>query len=153
MIEQNFSLLAITITGALLCLLFIIALHYSRIKVSPFLKFVFVGGFNTINYYSLYLILVYFLPFLFAHVIAFIYSAFVSYFLTSIFTFNEKPSIKTFLAFPITILPNLVLSTVGSYVLVTTGTMDEKFASIFMMIIIIPVTFIISKLIFKSQRS
>jgi putative flippase GtrA len=152
MIEHDISLLGLTLSATLFCLVFIIIVHKSKLNITPFIKFVFVGGFNTLNYYSLYLILVFFIPYLYAHLIAFIYSAFVSYFLTSIFTFNEKPNIKTFLAFPITIVPNLVLSTLGSYVLVTTGIIDEKFASIFMMIIIIPVTFIISKIVFKNKK-
>lgn len=152
MIEHDVTLLGFTLAATIFCFIFIVGVHYSKLNIPPFIKFVFVGGFNTLNYYSLYLILVFFIPYLYAHIIAFIYSAFVSYFLTSIFTFNEKPNLKTFIAFPLTILPNLILSTVGSYTLVKTGLMDEKFATIFMMIIIIPVTYVISKIVFKAQK-
>lgn len=116
---------------------------------NQFIRFVIVGVINTLVYYILYRLFLLSHVFLLAHVTAFLISALGSYFLTTYFTFQTKASWSTFIRFPITFLPNLVASTIGTQLLVSTGIINEKYASLFMMIIIIPVTFIINKLIFK----
>ena len=118
----------------------------------PFFRFVIVGAFNTVNYFIAYTLLLLIAPYLVSHVLGFIYSAFVSYFLTAYYTFNTKPSMKTFVAFPLTFLPNLVMSSAGTAFIVELGLLDKSIASLVVMIMIIPVTFIINKLIFKKKE-
>ncbi|MDF9866678.1 putative flippase GtrA/uncharacterized membrane protein YfhO [Bacilli bacterium PM5-3] len=117
----------------------------------PFFRFVIVGAFNTVNYFIGYTILLNFIPYLIAHVLAFIYSAFVSYFLTAVYTFKTKPTFKTFIAFPLTFIPNLLMSSVGTAFIVELGLISKSIASLVVMIMIIPITFIINKFIFKKD--
>lgn len=117
-----------------------------------FMRFVVVGIINTLVYYFFYRALLLVMPYLQAHVLAFLISAFNSYFLTTYFTFKTRPTFHTFIRFPLTFLPNLLLSSTGTKIIVSTGLMNEKYASLFMMIIIIPITFIINKLIFRSKH-
>lgn len=117
-----------------------------------FYRFVLVGGFNTFSYYTFYLILLNYLNYSIAHIIAFLMAAFISYFLTTIYTFKKKPSWKTFVAFPITFLPNLLLSTFGTVILVQLGLVSDKYASLIMMIVAIPITFLVNKLVFDFKK-
>lgn len=118
----------------------------------PFFRFVLVGVFNTINYFIVYTILLTTLPYLFAHVSAFLFSALVSYFLTSLYTFNTKPTWKTLAAFPLTFLPNLIFSSFGTIALVELNLLQKDIASLVMMILIIPITFIINRIIFVRKK-
>lgn len=135
--------------------LFILAFYMiNEIKIfnRSFFRFVLVGAFNTINYFIVYSLLIIALPYMFAHITSFIYSAFVSYFLTSHYTFKTKPSWQTFVAFPLTFLPNLIFSGIGTAFLVEMNIVDKSIASLLVMILIIPITFFISKIIFKKRK-
>lgn len=139
----------------IIILLFVLAfIVIKKVKFfdKPFFKFVLVGVFNTINYYIAYVMILKIAPYLLAHILAFIYSALVSYFLTTYYTFNKKPSLKTFIAFPLTFLPNLLLSSFGTMLFVEMKVFTKDVASLVMMILIIPITFIISKFIFVKKN-
>lgn len=123
-----------------------------KILNKPFFRFVIVGVFNTANYFMMFTILNNIgVSYILAHLCAFLYSAFVSYFLTSYYTFKTKPSLKTMVRFPITYLPNLILSTLGTIILVENNLLSESIASLVVMIVSIPITFIISKVIFHKK--
>ncbi|MDR1781727.1 MAG: YfhO family protein [Bacilli bacterium] len=142
--------LSLSIIG--IFILGLIIVNEVKIFNKSFFRFMIVGAFNTINYYFAYLLLLNFLPYLLAHVLGFIYSAFVSYFLTSIYTFKRKPTLKTFIAFPLTFLPNLLLSSVGTTLIVEIGLLSKSIASLVVMILIIPITYLINRLIFKKNK-
>ncbi|MDR3214889.1 MAG: YfhO family protein [Bacilli bacterium] len=116
-----------------------------------FFRFVIVGAFNTINYFIAYTLLLMLFPYLLAHGIAFIYSAFVSYFITSIYTFKTKPNLKTFIAFPLTFLPNLIMSSIGTLALIEWHILNKSVASLVVMLLLIPVTYLINLLIFRKN--
>lgn len=112
-------------------------------------RFILTGGFNTFNYYLMYLILFEFLnlPYIYAHVSAFLYSAFCSFFITTMYTFGERPTVRKFVAFPITFLPNLVISTLVTKILVDNQILSETYASLIAMFLAIPITFVVSKIV------
>ncbi len=122
-------------------------------------RFILTGGFNTFNYYLMFLILFGFasIEYLVAHICAFLYSAFCSFFITTMYTFGERPTLRTFIKFPITFLPNLIISTLGTIVFVNTGLLDAKYASIVAMFAAIPITFVVSKIVvtgnMKSEKA
>lgn len=117
-----------------------------------FIRFGITGVFNTLNYAITFNILLLFLPLIIAHSLAFMWSALISYFLTCFFTFKTKPTWKNFILFPLTILPNYLISTIGTEVFVTYLNTNEKYTSTILMILIIPVTFLINKIIFKKDK-
>lgn len=112
-------------------------------------RFILTGGFNTFNYYLMYLILFDFvkLPYLYAHITAFLYSAFCSFFMTTMYTFGERPTVRRLIAFPITFLPNLIISTLGTMILVDNNLLSETYASLIAMFLAIPITFVVSKIV------
>lgn len=118
-----------------------------------FYRFCIVGVSNTINYFVLFTIIHTFVEYVVAHIIAFVLSGLISYVLTTKYTFNDKCSWKTFIRFPLTYLPNLFMSTVGTIVLVSCNIVSEDFASLVTMIVAVPVTFFVSKVLYTKGRS
>lgn len=148
---KGFNIGAISTVLGLLVLGFIMVKEINWLNRS-FFRFVLVGVFNTINYFIVYTIFLTMLPYLFAHIGAFLFSALVSYFLTSLYTFNTKPTWKTLAAFPLTFLPNLIFSSFGTIALVELNILQKDIASLIMMILIIPITFIINRIIFVRKK-
>ncbi|TXS55520.1 GtrA family protein [Streptomyces sp. t39] len=81
-------------------------------------RFASVGVVNTGTYYGLYLVLLRWLPYVAAHVAAFLVSMVGSFFLTSYFTYRTRPTWRKFLLFPLTNAANFAVTTSGVWLLV-----------------------------------
>jgi len=108
-------------------------------------RFALVGVVNTGTYYAFYLAFNKFLPYLVAHLSAFVLSMIGSFFMNSWFTYRTKPTWKKFLLFPLTNITNLVITTVGVWILVGWASMDERIAPLVAAASAIPVTFLVSR--------
>jgi len=115
--------------------------------LSRMIRFGLVGVVNTGTYYLLYLLFTLFLPYLVAHVCAFMISMVGSYFLNCYFTFRIRPTLKKFLLFPLSNATNFVVQSVGLYVLVSLLHMNHIVAPLLAAAVAIPITFVIAKLI------
>ncbi|MFV0246363.1 MAG: GtrA family protein [Mycoplasmatales bacterium] len=122
------------------------------LNIQP-IKFLGVGTLNTFNYMFIFTLLNINLNYLVAHITVFIISSFISYFLTTIYTFSNKVSVETALKFPLTFLPNLIMSSLGAYLLVTLNIMSDDVASTFMMLLSIPVTFFVGKFLLSPKNN
>jgi len=109
------------------------------------LRFATVGVLNTGIYYGLYLVLRLTVPYLVAHVCAFLLAMVGSYFLNCYFTFRTHPSWRSFWLFPLSYVVNLLVSTVGLFVLVQHLGMDERLAAVPAAAIAIPFTFLMAQ--------
>lgn len=78
------------------------------------LKFIIVGGINTLNYYVVYLLLLKLLhiEYMISHITGFIVAFVISYYLNCYFVYRVKPTWRKFISFPITQLVNVSLQTV-----------------------------------------
>lgn len=110
-------------------------------------RFAIVGVANTASYYLCYLLLRELMPYLVAHLIAFVLSMIGSFFLNCYFTFRQRPTWRRFLLFPLSTMTNFVVTTVGLYLLVRFAGMDERIAPLVAASVAIPVTFVVTKLI------
>lgn len=112
-----------------------------------FLKFVVVGCINTANYYAIYLILIHLfnIHYFISHLVGFLLSLIGSFFLNCYFTYRVKPTLRKFLAFPLTQVVNTVTSTVLLYILVEWVSINSNFAPIVAVFFTVPVTFIITR--------
>lgn len=119
----------------------------------PEIRFVIVGVLNTEIYYISFLFLNNILLYIWAHIISFLISALISFFLTTMYTFNAKPTLINLIKFPLTFLPNLLLSTIGTTIIVNMGLIEEKYASLIVMILIIPITYLVGKLLYKKEKN
>lgn len=115
------------------------------------LKFIIVGGINTLNYYVVYLLLLKLLhiEYMISHITGFIVAFVISYYLNCYFVYRVKPTWRKFISFPITQLVNVSLQTVLLYVFVSWLNLPAEIAPFAGLIITIPITFILSKWILK----
>lgn len=124
-------------------------------KQVEFIKFIVVGGINTLNYYGLYTLCHHVFGFRYegAHVTAFLLSMVASFFLNSYVTFQVKPTLKKFLQFPLTQVVNFTVTTVCIYVLVEQVGVSTNIAPLFAIFLAVPATFLITSKILKREHS
>lgn len=117
------------------------------------LKFIIVGGINTLNYYVVYLLLLKLLhiEYMISHITGFIVAFVISYYLNCYFVYRVKPTWRKFISFPITQLVNVSLQTVLLYVFVSWLNLPAEIAPFAGLVITIPITFILSKWILKDS--
>lgn len=122
---------------------------FKKLIGSPIVKFIFTGFINTVhNALWLYLFdkqlrINYSLAFTLAFIIAMV----GSFFLNSYFTFKTRPTIKKFLQFPITVLPNYLISIIGQRILVEKLNWDSYISGLLASLIAIPLTFLVTRYI------
>ncbi|HDB5574349.1 TPA: flippase GtxA [Staphylococcus aureus] len=118
------------------------------------LKFIIVGGINTLNYYVVYLLLLKLLhiEYMISHITGFIVAFVISYYLNCYFVYRVKPTWRKFISFPITQIVNVSLQTVLLYVFVSWLNLPAEIAPFADLIITIPITFILSKWILKDSN-
>ncbi len=118
------------------------------------LKFIIVGGINTLNYYVVYLLLLKLLhiEYMISHITGFLVAFVISYYLNCYFVYRVKPTWRKFISFPITQIVNVSLQTVLLYVFVSWLNLPAEIAPFAGLIITIPITFILSKWILKDNN-
>ncbi|MFJ9864966.1 GtrA family protein [Streptomyces sp. NPDC101165] len=104
-----------------------------------------VGVINTATYYCLYLLFLTWLPYLAAHILAFLLSMIGSFFLNARFTYRTPPTWRKFLLFPLTNATNFLITTAGVYVIVDVLHAGSRFAPLLASAAAIPVTFVVSR--------
>ncbi|CDR66836.1 flippase GtxA [Staphylococcus schweitzeri] len=123
-------------------------------KHAEILKFIIVGGINTLNYYIVYLLLLKLLhiEYMISHITGFIVAFVISYYLNCYFVYRVKPTWRKFISFPITQIVNVGLQTVLLYVFVSWLNLPAEIAPFAGLIITIPITFVLSKWILKESN-
>lgn len=118
------------------------------------LKFIIVGGINTLNYYVVYLLLLKLLhiEYMISHITGFLVAFVISYYLNCYFVYRVKPTWRKFISFPITQIVNVSLQTVLLYVFVSWLNLPAEIAPFAGLIITIPITYILSKWILKDSN-
>ncbi|MFW2652172.1 flippase GtxA, partial [Staphylococcus aureus] len=107
------------------------------------LKFIIVGGINTLNYYVVYLLLLKLLhiEYMISHITGFLVAFVISYYLNCYFVYRVKPTWRKFISFPITQIVNVSLQTVLLYVFVSWLNLPAEIAPFAGLVITIPITF------------
>lgn len=111
-----------------------------------FLRFGLVGVVNTGTYYLSYPVLLRWMPYLAAHVVAFALSIVGSYFLNVYVSYRTRPAWRTFLLFPLTTVANFTITTGGVYVLVDLAGMNDKVSPLIAAAAAVPITFLVPRL-------
>ncbi|CAH1223444.1 GtrA family protein [Paenibacillus sp. JJ-223] len=123
----------------------------TKLLNKEFLKFVISGGLNTLATYLMYLFLLMFLNYSLAYSISYVAGIFLSYYLNTVFVFKEKVSFKKFLKYPIVYLVQYAVNMLLLYVLVEYVQLYVEIVPLISMVVTIPVTFLLSKMIIKSH--
>ncbi|HCT9086699.1 TPA: flippase GtxA [Staphylococcus aureus] len=118
------------------------------------LKFIIVGGINTLNYYVVYLLLLKLLhiEYMISHITGFLVAFVISYYLNCYFVYRVKPTWRKFISFPITQIVNVSLQTVLLYVFVSWLNLPAEIAPFAGLVITISITFVLSKWILKDSN-
>ncbi|HHC9921141.1 TPA: flippase GtxA [Staphylococcus aureus] len=118
------------------------------------LKFIIVGGINTLNYYVVYLLLLKLLhiEYMISHITGFLVAFVISYYLNCYFVYRVKPTWRKFISFPITQIVNVSLQTVLLYVFVSWLNLPAEIAPFAGLVITIPITFVLSKWILEDSN-
>ncbi len=122
---------------------------------TEFTRFIVVGVINTLSYYSIYLVLhnVVNLPYLIAHLVGFLISLNISFFLNCYVTYRIKPTLKKYLYFPLTQVVNMSVSTVLIFIFVEFLNLNSNIAPFAAVLFTVPITFIVSSKILKDSPS
>lgn len=123
----------------------------SQSNLVEFVKYAVVGCINTADYYLSYLIFMDIFNFSYriSFVMAYVVSIVGSYFLNTYFTYKQKPSLKKFLIFPLTYVPNFIIQYFGVIVLVDKMKMSSKVAPVITALVATPITFFVMKYVIK----
>ncbi|PKK39588.1 hypothetical protein ABB02_01148 [Clostridiaceae bacterium JG1575] len=112
------------------------------------LRFVFIGGVNTLHFWLWYtLFLAWTLPYALAFTLGFLLSMVGSFFLNTYFTFKTRLTWKKFLQFPVTTLPNFIISQGGLWLLVEKLHVPKGISGLFASLIAIPITYAVTRLV------
>lgn len=114
-----------------------------------FIRFLFVGLGNTISTYLLYLLLINYISYNLAYSISYVAGIILSYYLNACFVFKQKMSITTFMKFPLVYVAQYLMNIVFMNVFIEYCNINITIAPILVIILATPITFILSKLVFK----
>lgn len=122
-----------------------------RGNLVEFLKYAIVGCINTADYYLSYLgfIDIFKFSYRISFVLGYVVSILGSYFLNTYFTYKQKPSVKKFLIFPLTYIPNFIIQYLGIILFVDRLNMSSKVAPVITAIVATPITFFVMKYVIK----
>lgn len=122
-----------------------------RGNLVEFVKYAIVGCINTADYYLSYLVFMDIFKFAYriSFVLGYVVSILGSYFLNTYFTYKQKPSVKKFLIFPLTFIPNFIIQYLGIILLVDRLNMSSKVAPVITAIVATPITFFVMKYVIK----
>ena len=118
---------------------------------NEFLKFILVGGVNTVLSYTIYVILILFLVYPVAFSLAYIFGIFMSYYLNSRFVFKRDVSLNKALRYPIVYLAQYLLSVLLLCILIEIFSLNKLIAPALVILITIPATFFLSRFIIKGN--
>ena len=116
-----------------------------------FVRFLLVGATNTLFSYLLYLLLLTFVSYLPAYSIAYCAGVLLSYFLNVLFVFKKRVSFATFLKFPMVYVVQYALGASILWLLVSKAGASPALAMIVVIVVTIPVTFFLSRLVFEPR--
>lgn len=123
----------------------------SQSNLVAFVKYSVVGCVNTADYYLSYLFFMDILKLTYrvSFVMSYVVSIVGSYFLNTYFTYKQKPSLKKFLVFPLTYVPNFLIQYFGIILLVDKIKMSSKVAPVITALVATPITFFVMKYVIK----
>jgi len=122
-----------------------------RAELARFVRFGAVGVVNTATYYGTYLVVHLVAPYLAAHAAGVVVSVVGSYFLNCRFTFHVRPSLRTFLLFPLSSVTNIVVTTLGLPFAVEVLDLDERVAPILVQLTALPVTYVVAHTVMRDR--
>ncbi len=121
----------------------------SGTSLREFLRFVFVGGVNTMLSYSIYVLLLFVVTYPVAYTVSFVAGMFISYCLQARFVFHEKLRLSRALQYPVVYLVQYAIGLVLMYLMVEVAQISKYLAPFFVVLLTLPVTYRLSRYVIK----
>jgi putative flippase GtrA len=121
-------------------------------RFRQFLKFVLVGVANTAVTYLIYRGLLLFLSYYISYSISYVLGIAFSYFCNAVLVFKQPLSWRSFLSYPFVYLFQYLLSLAGTVLLVEVWHVPARYAPLFIIVVSVPVTFVLSRFVFVRRR-
>lgn len=122
----------------------------SRFARKEIFRFMIAGTLSTVLMLIIYVLLSYFINYQIAYFLSYVFAVIFSYFINTIFVFKKRTSLKTFLSFPLIYLFQYVVGAVLLEIFARIG-FSVTYAPIIIIILLLPLTFFLNKLIMKSK--
>lgn len=120
-------------------------------KYQEIIRFCIVGTLATGIHYGIYLLLNKFILVWLAYSIGYAISFVFNFYLTSVFTFKEKATVRKGIGFVFSHLVNYLLHIFFLSLFIWMG-VGENYAPIFVYLIVIPINFLLVRFVFKSKK-
>lgn len=116
---------------------------------SEFFRFLLVGISNTLVTYVVYLLLLPFLPYLYAYTLAYCAGVLNSYFMSVYFVFRKTVSLRSFLRFPFVYVAQYFLGASILWLLVGKLGLAPAWAMAVVIVVAVPITFVAGRFVLK----
>lgn len=116
------------------------------------LRFLFGGGFNTLLTYLLYWVLLSWLSYGGAYTVSYVAGILTGFAINSWFVFRCPWSWKKLAAFPLVHLCNYALGLSVVFISVRWLLLDERFAPLVAMVVVLPFNFLLTRLLLRSNH-
>jgi len=126
-------------------------LHWRRLSGEA-LRFLVVGATNTLATFLLYWVLLRFIPYSMAYTAAFVAGIVLSYALNALFVFKVRPGIRSALAFPLVYLAQYVAGLAILWTWTSLLGMPPAYGVLVVAAITVPMTFLLSRTVFRKYR-
>lgn len=126
-------------------------IQLSDSRRSVFFLFILSGGFNTGITYGAYLVLLQFMSYQLSYAISYILGITLAYILNLRFVFNAKSSLGKVVRYPLIYLVQYLLGAGLLYLLVSVLRFSSMFAPLFVIAVLLPVTFLMNKKILNDE--
>lgn len=126
-------------------------MRFSNRNLQEYARFLICGAANTGLTYGLYVIFLWLLPYGWSYSLAYVLGIGISYVLNSHFVFREPVALAKFLQYPVVYLVQYVLGIIILYVCIGLLGMNKLLAPVVVIVISLPITFWLSKVIIKGR--
>ena len=122
-----------------------------RDELPEFARFLVAGAVNTGISYAVYLLLLAILPYLAAYTISYLVGIVISYLLLTRFVFRTRRRLATAVRFPLVYIAQYLIGSAVIVLLVETMGVRASIAAIAAIVVSIPVTFALSRLLLRAK--
>jgi putative flippase GtrA len=118
-----------------------------------FLRFIVIGGVNTVLSYGIYVATNLIVPYIAAYTISMIAGILISYILNARFVYRTSLSLSRAVAYPLVYLVQYLVGVGTLYLLVQMLGVSKYLAPFLVVIVTIPITFVLSRFIIKGRTA
>jgi len=122
-------------------------------QIQQWIRFLVGGGINTAFTYGIYLILMLFVHYQIAYLIAYIVGVVFAYWFNAVIVFKVPLSWKGLFSYPIIYIIQYTISAFLLNIFVETLQIDKTFAPLMIIIIMIPLTYVLNKYVLLISSS